>query len=147
MVFCLRFKPVAYKVHVRSVNVQANLMSNSSQGDAIWHCKSLQPFLPQALHRLCAAPVTQRFLVSLIICKSCSKICAYTAMYTGILKQLQHTTQMNCSSQNHFWSLNHKFWTLAHITYLEAQTSQPYHRKVKMGWPHVNITLQLISIL
>jgi len=35
MVFCLTFKPVAYKVYVRSVNAQVNLMSNSCQVDAI----------------------------------------------------------------------------------------------------------------
>jgi hypothetical protein len=35
MVLSLKFKPVASKVHVRSVNAQANLMSNSCQGDAI----------------------------------------------------------------------------------------------------------------
>ena len=61
MVSCLRFKPAASKVHVRSVNGQANLMSNSCQGDAIWHCNSLRSFLPQALHGLCAAPVTPTF--------------------------------------------------------------------------------------
>jgi hypothetical protein len=147
IVSCLRFKPVASKVHVRSVNAQANLMSNSCQGDTIWHRKSLWSFLSLALHGLCRAPVTQRFLFSLIICKSCSKIWAYTTMYTGIFKQLQHTTQMNHTSQNHFWSLNHEVWNLAHITYLEAQTSQPYHRKVTMGWPPVNITLQIIQML
>jgi hypothetical protein len=136
-------------VHVRSVNAQANLMSNSCQGDAIWHCKSLWSFLTQVLNDLWAAPLMSRFLVSFILCKSCSKIFAYTTMYAGIFKQLQHTTQMNRTSQNHFWSLNHKIWNLAHISYLEAQTlqPQPYHRKVTMGWPSVNITLQLISML
>jgi len=147
MVYCLRFKPGASKVYVRSVNAQANLVSYSCQGDMVWHRKSLASFLPQALHGLCAAPVTQRFLVSLIICKSCSKIWAYATIYTEIFTQLQHTTHMNRTSQNHFWSLNHKVWNLAHITYLEDQTSQPYHRKVTMGWPAVNITLQLLSML
>jgi hypothetical protein len=144
MVAFLRFKPVASEVHVRSVNAQANLMRNSCHGDMIWHRKSLRSFLPQALHGLCAASVTLRFLVSPIICKSCSKIWAYTAMYTGIFRQLQHTTQMNHTSQNHFWSLKHRIWNLAHITYFEAQTSHPYHKKVTMGWPPGNVTLLLL---
>jgi len=147
MVSCLRFRPVASKVHVRSVNAQANVMSNSCHGDGTWHCKSLWSFLPQALRGLCAASITQKFWVSLIICKSCSKISAHTTAYTGIFKQLQHTTQMKHTSQNHFWSLNHRIWNLAHITKLEAQTSYPYHRRLTMGWPAVNITLQLIQML
>ena len=147
MVYCLRFKPGASKVHVRSVNAQANLVSNSCQGDMVWYRKSLASFLPQALHGLCAAPVTQRFLVSLITCKSCSKIWTYTTVQTGIFTQLQHTTHTNCTSQNHFWSHNHKVWNLAHIIYLVAQTSQPYHRKVTMWWPPLNITLQSTSVL
>ena len=57
MVSCLRFKPVASKVHVRTVNAQSNLMRNSCHGDAIRHRKSLRSFLPQALHGLWAAPV------------------------------------------------------------------------------------------
>ena len=76
LVSCLRFKPVASKVHVRSVNAQANLISNSCHGDVIWHRKSLWLFLSLALLGLRAAPVSQRFLVSLIICKTCSKIWA-----------------------------------------------------------------------
>jgi len=39
MVSCLRFKPVAPKVHVRSVKAQANLISNSCHRHAIWHHK------------------------------------------------------------------------------------------------------------
>ena len=35
MVSCLKFKPVASKVHVRIVNAQVNLMKNSCQGDVI----------------------------------------------------------------------------------------------------------------
>ena len=121
-VSCLKFKPLASKVHVRSFNVQANLMSNSCQGDTIWHPKSLRSFLPQALHGLCAAPVNPRWLFSLIISKSCSKIRAHISMYIGIFKELQHTTQVNRTSQIHFWSLYHNIWNLAHITSSETQT-------------------------
>jgi len=82
-----------------------------------------------------------------LICKSCSKIWAHTTVCTGIFKHPQRTTQMKRTNQNHFWSLNHIIWNLAHITNLEAQTSYPYQRKVTMGWPSGNMTLQLIQMI
>ena len=51
---CLRFKPVASKVHVRSVNAQANLISNSCQGDAIWSSDTQKILAPDFTWLVCS---------------------------------------------------------------------------------------------